>query len=231
MPQCQAEYDDPANRRFHAQPNACPVCGPHLQWWDASGQVHATHDDALRAAAAALRAGQLVAVKGLGGFHLMADGQDPQWWPDCGARSSAEEKPFALMYPDLAGIRRDCELSPLEEGLLTGPQSPIVLARRRDAPMSPFAPRKESPSVADGVAPGNPYLGVMLPYTPLHHLLLAELGFPVVATSGNRSDEPICIDEREALTRLAGIADCFLVHDRPIVRHVDDSIVPCGAGG
>ncbi len=213
-PRCQAEYDDPANRRFHAQPNACADCGPRLELWDQSGHVLATHDDALRSAATAVRAGEIIALKGLGGFHLIADARAPDTVARLRQRKAREEKPFAVMYPKLLAIRRDCELSAAEERLLTGPQSPIVICRRRQAV-----------AVAEGVAPGNPWLGVMLPYTPLHHLLLAELDFPVIATSGNRSDEPICIDERDALARLAGIADRFLVHNRPIVRHVDDSIV------
>jgi hydrogenase maturation protein HypF len=197
--------------------------------------VRATRDDALRAAVAALRDGAIVAVKGLGGFHLMADARDPAVVGRLRQRKAREEKPFALMLPDVAAARQACVLSQREERLLTGAESPIVLLRRsfsRDAiaergARAPLrvAAKQFGGAIADSIAPGNPYLGVMLPYTPLHHLLLAELGFPVVATSGNRSDEPICIDEHEALTRLAGIADCFLVHNRPIVRHVDDSIV------
>jgi hydrogenase maturation protein HypF len=214
-PRCQSEYDDPTNRRFHAQPNACPGCGPHLELWDGAGHVLALHDAALRAAATALRDGTIVAVKGLGGFHLMADARDPAAVARLRQRKVREEKPFAIMVPDMATVHAVCRCSEREEHLLTGPESPIVLLRRRAA----------EPTIADTIAPGNPCLGVMLPYTPLHHLLLAELGFPVVATSGNRSDEPTCIDEREALTRLAGIADFFVVHNRPIVRHVDDSIV------
>jgi hydrogenase maturation protein HypF len=136
-------------------------------------------------------------------------------------RKHREEKPFALMFPSLESVKAECEVSPLEERLLRSPEAPIVLLRcRRQSQISNLKSQ-----IAEGVAPGNPYLGAMLPYTPLHHLLLAELGFPVVATSGNLSDEPICTDEREALERLGGIADVFLVHNRPIVRHVDDSIV------
>jgi hydrogenase maturation protein HypF len=211
---CRAEYEEPDDRRFHAQPNACPACGPHLELWDASGRVLAARDDALHGAAAALRRAAVAAVKGLGGFHLMVDARDRDAVHRLRQRKAREEKPLALMYPDRAFVRRDCEVSPDEERLLLAPEAPIVLLRR-----------KAGANIAAAVAPGNPYLGVMLPYTPLHHLLLAELGFPVVATSGNCSDEPICTDEHEALARLAGIADVFLVHDRPIVRHVDDSVV------
>ena len=149
-------------------------------------------------------------------------------------RKHREEKPFALMFPSLESVKAECEVSPLEERLLRSPESPIVLLRRTrfDFPTDEKSQRMQNQQIrgtfhplADSVAPGNPYLGAMLPYTPLHHLLMAELGFPVVATSGNLSDEPICTDEREALERLGGIADVFLVHNRPIVRHVDDSIV------
>ena len=216
---CQAEYDDPRDRRFHAQPNACPACGPHLEFWDAAGKCVETHDTALRAAGDAIRRGVIVAVKGLGGFHLIVAAHDERAVRRLRERKHREEKPFALMAPSLAPVREDCETSPLEERLLCSPEAPIVLLRRRRESRIPTA-----------IAPGNPWLGVMLPSTPLHHLLMAELGFPVVATSGNRSDEPICTDEHEAVQRLAGIADAFLVHNRPIVRPVDDSIVRVMAG-
>ena len=224
-PQCQAEYDNPRDRRFHAQPNACPVCGPHLELWkcgDTSplskrGHVRALqNNDALWAAATAIRAGKIVAVKGLGGFHLMADARNDKAIRLLRKRKHREEKPFALMFPSLESVKAVCGISPLEERLLRSPEAPIVLLER-------IVNRKSQ--IVNAVAPGNPNLGAMLPYTPLHHLLMAELGFPVVATSGNLSDEPICTDEREAIERLGGIADVFLVHNRPIVRHVDDSIV------
>jgi hydrogenase maturation protein HypF len=227
-PQCQAEYDNPRDRRFHAQPNACPVCGPQLEIWEGRtgvapvsvlNEARASHD-ALLAAAAAIREGKIVAVKGLGGFHLMADARNDQTVQLLRERKHREEKPFALMFPSLEFIKAACEVSPLEERLLRSPEAPIVLLRRH--PSSILHPPS---SLSPHVAPGNPHIGAMLPYTPLHHLLLAETGFPVIATSGNLSDEPICTDEREALERLSGIADVFLVHNRPIVRHVDDSIV------
>jgi hydrogenase maturation protein HypF len=230
-PECQAEYDDPANRRFHAQPNACPVCGPRLELWEGRTGFQPvsdpkkdgdrrdacpTNDDALLATAQAIREGKIVAVKGLGGFHLMVNARDADAVRRLRERKQREEKPFALMFPSLESIKAECEVSPLEERLLRSPEAPIVLLRQIRNPKS---------EIRNSCAPGNPYLGAMLPYTPLHHLLLAELGFPVVATSGNLSDEPICTDEHEALERLGGIADVFLVHNRPIVRHVDDSIV------
>jgi len=214
---CRREYEDPTDRRFHAQPIACPACGPQLELWDAAGRAVARRDEALLETAAAIRAGKIAAVKGLGGFHLIADARNDDAVARLRARKRREEKPLALMFPDIAAVRRACEVSELEERLLRAPEAPIVLLERREvAGIDPVAP---------SVAPGNPCLGVMLPYTPLHHLLMRELGFPVVATSGNLSDEPICIDEHEALERLRSIADLYLVHDRPIVRHVDDSVV------
>jgi hydrogenase maturation protein HypF len=173
------------------------------------------HDQAIREAVELLRNGRLLATKGVGGFHLMADAGNENAVAALRARKQRAEKPFAVMVRDLDDARRLCRLDLLEERSLSSPQAPIVLARRRDG----------QPEIAPGVAPRNPYLGVMLPSTPLHHLLLRDLGRPIVATSGNLSDEPLCIDEREAVERLGGIADAFLVHNRPILRHVDDSIV------
>jgi hydrogenase maturation protein HypF len=220
-PDCRKEYDDPRDRRFHAQPNACPVCGPRLEFWDPQGTPLASEDDALRRAVDVLRNGSIVAVKGIGGFHLMADAGNATAVRLLRTRKAREEKPFAVMCPSVESTRTLCEVTPMEERLLTSPESPIVLLTRRP---------EQSPLVCNDVAPGNPALGVMLPYAPLHHLLLCGAGIPLVATSGNRSDEPICTDEREALRRLAGIADFFLVHNRPIARHVDDSIVRMMAG-
>lgn len=212
---CRAEYENPRDRRFHAQPNACPACGPQLELWGRDGRVLAQRDAALQQAAAAIRRGEIAAVKGLGGFHLLVDARNEQAVRRLRELKHREEKPFALMVPSLVAAQALCEVSELEERLLTSPESPIVLLRRR----------KDASGIVEVVAPRNPCLGVMLPYTPLHHLLLAELGFPVVATSGNLAEEPICTDERDALRRLSGIADLFLVHDRPIARHVDDSII------
>ena len=217
-PACEAEYDDPTNRRFHAEPNACPDCGPRLALWDASGAVLARDDDALLVAATAVRDGKIVAVKGIGGFHLIADTRDDEIIGRLRTRKGREEKPFAVMFPTLVDVRASCRLDAQAEALLTGTERPIVLLRRTGG------------SVAPSVAPGNARLGVLLPYAPVHHLLMRELGFPVVSTSGNITDEPIVTDERDALGRLAGIADLFLVHDRPIVRPVDDSIAQLVCG-
>jgi hydrogenase maturation protein HypF len=215
-PACQREYDDPRDRRFHAQPNACPVCGPRLALWNAEGEAIFGGDKALRAAAQMIRRGKIVAVKSIGGFHLMADARNEQTIALLRQRKHREEKPLAVMFSTISAVKLHCEVSALEERLLRSPEAPIVLLRK-------IGNRKSE--IGNEVAPENPNLGALLPSNPLQHLLLLDLDFPVVATSGNLSDEPICTDEREALERLRGIADFFLVHDRPIVRHVDDSIV------
>jgi hydrogenase maturation protein HypF len=219
---CRVEYEDPGDRRFHAEPNACPACGPQLELLDERGRRLERRDGALQAAAEAVRQGRVLAVKGLGGFHLMVDARSDDAVGELRGRKRREAKPLAVMVPSLASARALAALVPEEEALLLAPEAPIVLARRRAGP--------GASSVSAAVAPDAPGLGLLLPYTPLHHLLLAELGFPVVATSGNRSDEPICTDERDAVTRLRGIADRFLVHDRPIGRRVDDSVVRVVAG-
>jgi hydrogenase maturation protein HypF len=218
-PGCAEEYNNPRDRRFHAQPNACPKCGPHLGLWDPTGAVAGKDNEALRLAVAAIRDGLIVAVKGLGGFHLLVDAGNESAVRRLRERKRREEKPFALMVASLAAVAEVAQIESLEERLLLSPEAPIVLLRR-----------KGRGGLSDSIAPGNPYLGIMLPYTPLHHLLMRDLGMPAVATSGNVSDEPICTDEHEALLRLQGIADLFLVHDRRIVRHVDDSVVRVMAG-
>jgi hydrogenase maturation protein HypF len=213
-PRCRREYEDPADRRFHAQPDACGVCGPRLTLWDESGETLATEDDALKEAAGALKQGLIVALKGLGGFQLLVDARNDAAVRRLRERKRREEKPLAVMFPDIESVRRCARVSTLEERLLTSPESPIVLLERLS-----------EGSIAPSVAPENPYIGSMLPYTPLHHLLMRELRFPVVATSGNLHDEPIVTDEAEAIKSMRDIADRFLVHDRPIERHVDDSVV------
>lgn len=212
--QCRIEYEDPGDRRFHAQPIACPACGPEISVWNAAGEVYASGHDALQMAATEIRAGRIVALKGLGGFQLIVDARDARAVARLRMRKHRDEKPFAVLYPDLEALRADSAVSSLESSLLMSPESPIVILRR-----------SRRAHVADNIAPNVATIGALLPYTPLHHLLMDEIGFPVVATSGNISDEPICIDEYEALDRLGGIADFFLVHNRPIARQMDDSIV------
>ncbi|HDQ45117.1 MAG TPA: carbamoyltransferase HypF [bacterium] len=216
---CEREYNDPRDRRFHAQPNACPDCGPQLEYRDRDGRILSSRRDAMDRAAEAILGGKIVTVKGLGGFHLIADAADRDAVRALRERKNREEKPLALMVPDLDAAETLCDLSEEERRWLAAPEAPIVLADK-----------KPDAAVAPEIAPDNPFLGIMLPYTPLHHILLAALGRPVVATSGNRSDEPICIDNGEALARLRGVADAFLVHDRPILRPVDDSVGRIVAG-
>ncbi len=211
---CRREYDDPLDRRFHAQPIACPDCGPHLTLRGADGATLAIGDDALVRAAQGIREGLVVAVKGLGGFHLLVDARDDEAVRRLRARKAREEKPLALMAKDVEGARALVDVDEITARLLASAEAPIVLR-----------PRRPDAGVATSVAPRNPRLGVMLPSTPLHHLLLRELDGPIVATSGNRSDEPIATDDGEALVRLHGIADLFLGHDRPIARPLDDSVV------
>jgi hydrogenase maturation protein HypF len=215
---CREEYQDPRDRRFHAEPNACPDCGPHLEAWDESGHVLATHDAALVAAVASIRKGRVVALKGIGGFHLLVDARDDDAVRRLRQRKRRDARPFAVMAPSMDWVRETCFLEEAEERLVTSVEAPIVLVRARAG------------AVAPSVAPGSPSVGVMLPYSPLHHLLLQELGFPVVATSGNASDEPMCIDEYEALVRLSSIASLFVVHDRPIAHRVDDSVARVVSG-
>ena len=216
---CRAEYEDPADRRFHAQPNACPECGPSVRLVDPSGAERAAGspddpDAPVRAAGDALLGGEVVAVKGLGGYHLACRADDEEAVSRLRKRKHREDKPFALMPADRAAAGRLVSVGEEERRLLEARQRPIVLARRRpDAPVAP------------SVAPGHRDLGVMLPYSPLHHLLLDETGGALVMTSGNVSDEPIAYRDEEALERLEGIADLFLTSDRPIHMRTDDSVV------
>jgi hydrogenase maturation protein HypF len=238
---CAAEYHDPANRRFHAQPVCCPACGPRLTLLAADGTqlpgagsapdsaldgTAAALDGtvaALEGAVAALAGGQVLAVKGLGGYHLAVDAASEKAAALLRARKHREDKPFAVMVADLAGARALCEVDDLAASLLTSSRRPIVLLPRRTAGIEESAPRGDL--LAAAVAPGNRQLGVMLPYTPLHHLLLRDFAGPVVLTSGNVSDEPIAYRDEDALARLGGIADVFLTHDRPIHVRTDDSVV------
>jgi len=217
-PDCQAEYDDPLDRRFHAQPNACPVCGPQCTLMGADGHV-IEQEDPIKTAARLLKAGHILAVKGLGGFHLAVDAENEAAVQQLRRRKHREEKPFALMSASLAMIAAYADVEDVHRDLLTSIQRPIVLLEK-----------KQPNAISKSVAPRNRYFGVMLPYTPLHYLLLSEGLKALVMTSGNLSEEPICIDNADAHSRLAAVADYFLMHDRGIYLRSDDSIVRHCAG-
>ena len=217
-PQCQAEYDNPLDRRFHAQPNACPKCGPQVDLVDNQGN-QVTEPNPIAAASQLLKEGKIVAIKGLGGFLLACDATKDTVAKTLRQRKKRSSKPFAIMVSDIDEAKKHCHVSPEEEKLLTSPQSPIVLMRW-----------KEDSSVSREVAPNLKYLGIMLPYTPLHHILLRDTGLPLVMTSGNLSEEPIAKDNDEALRRLSGIADYFLIHNRDIYSRYDDSVATLERG-
>ena len=222
-PDCQREYDDPLDRRFHAQPNACPVCGPHV-WLEgvSASQTLAERDAAMRATAQMLLEGKVVALKGLGGFHLACDATSAAAVGTLRQRKGRPAKPLAVMMTDMEMVRRHCHVRPEEEGLLLSQQCPIVLL-----------PWRDDSTIVPAVAPQNLYLGVMLPYTPLHHILLRDVGRPLVMTSGNISEEPIAQSNEEARQRLGHLADAFLMHNREIYARYDDSVwfVPASVAG
>ena len=213
-PQCQQEYDDPTNRRFHAQPNACPVCGPHLELADRKGGITAEHDNAMTLASKLLLEGNILAIKCLGGFLLACDATSDEAVALLRKRKQRPAKPLAVMFTSLEEARKHCHISDEEAELLLAPQSPIVLVKWL-----------ENSNLSKLVAPGLRYQGIMLPYTPLHHILLKETAIPLVMTSGNLSEEPIAKDNDEALHRLGNIADYFLLHNRDIYARYDDSVV------
>jgi hydrogenase maturation protein HypF len=216
--QCAAEYANPADRRFHAEPIACTVCGPRLAYRGHNNKAFG--EDALAAAVAALRQGQIVAVKGIGGYHLMCDATNSETVTALRARKQRPHKPLAVMFPrDLAALRRAAHLSPQHEAMLRDPLRPIVLV-----------PKRNNGGLAAEIAPDVGEIGAMLPYSPLHHLLLNDFGRPLVATSGNISGEPVLTDNDSAEQRLAPVADAFLHHDRPILRPADDSVYRVIAG-
>ena len=214
-PACRAESEDTHHRRFHAQPTACPACGPHLEAVDSQGERIETVD-ALGLFVVTIRQGRIGALKGLGGYHLVCDARNQTAVADLRRRKAREEMPLAVMVGDVAAARRLCRVSAAEQSLLESPQRPIVLLRRLQGDIS---------QVCDAVAPGNPNLGLMLPYTPLHHLLMrATAGIPLVMTSGNRTHEPIASRDDDAVKRLGPVADTILRHDRPIHVRCDDSV-------
>ncbi|MBN1376065.1 MAG: carbamoyltransferase HypF [Dehalococcoidia bacterium] len=211
-PDCQREYEDPLDRRFHAQPSACPICGPRLQLTDNQGKLIKC-DDIIVKTAEFLKEGRIIAIKGLGGFLLACNAENAAPVSLLRQRKRRPSKPFAVMLKDIEDIRRHCEISEAEEKLLLSPQAPIVLVRW-----------KAGSTICHETGPALRYLGVMLPYTPIHHLLLRETGLPLIMTSGNISEEPIAGENTEALRRLAGIADYFLLHNRDIYSTYDDSV-------
>ncbi len=215
---CAAQFADPGDRRFHAQPIACPVCGPNVLLKDAQGRLRSEGEAALRGAVSDLAAGQVLALKGLGGYQLLVDATSEAAVALLRARKHREAKPFAVLFPDLASLRRACAVTDEEARILQSPEAPILLLPRRGT------------DLADGVAPGNPDVGAFLPCTPLHRLLTGLAAGPLVCTSGNLSDEPMATGDAEALDRLGEVADAFLVHDRPVLRPVDDSVGRVEAG-
>jgi len=217
--ECEQDYGSMTYRRFHAQTIACPNCGPQLQLLDNSGNLLEKKHPALLEAVQQLRKGNIVAVKGVGGYQLLADAANQKAIEQLRHRKHRPHKPFAVMMPDLISTQNHCEMNELEQLALTSYSAPIVLLNRRDA--------IDHNLLCAAVAPDTNLLGIMLPYSPLHHLLLHEFGTPVIATSGNRQNEPICFDDDQALIRLNGITDFFLTHNRPILRPLDDSIVRC----
>jgi len=212
-PECRREYNDPLDRRFHAQPNACPKCGPSLELVNSNGSS-IEYDDIIRAAGELLKRGKILALKGLGGFHLACDATNEKAVNLLRSRKRRPTKPLAVMIATLAEVEKHCLVSSEERKLLQSAECPIVLLRWK----------RSSSDISPAVAPKLKYLGVMLPYTPLHHLLLREAGLPLVMTSGNLSEEPIAKDNDEALVRLRGIADYFLLHNRDIFGRYDDSV-------
>lgn len=213
-PRCLKEFKTPEDRRFHAQANTCPVCGPQYTLLDKEGNIIANNDLAIAEGAKKIKDGFILAMKGIGGFHLMADPFNETTIELLRKRKKRAKKPFALMIKNTAQVKKYCLATEEEEKALTSPTAPIVLIRQ-----------KNDTELPSSIAPENPYLGVMLPYSPAHHLLLEEIGSPIIATSGNLTNEPICTDNNEAIKVLSHIADFFLVHNRQITRHADDSIV------
>jgi hydrogenase maturation protein HypF len=216
-PSCREEYEDPANRRFHAQPNACPRCGPWVSLYSPDGNLLAERGEALRRTVEEIRRGGIVAVKGVGGFHLVCDARNEGSVRRLRERKRRQEKPFAVMFRDIVQLEEFAQPTDLEKALLLSPERPIVLVRKRE-------------ELAPSVAPDLKRIGAFLPYSPLHHIILRELGFPVVATSGNLSDEPIVIDNDEALEKLFEFADLVLLHNRDIKRRCDDSVLKVVGG-
>jgi hydrogenase maturation protein HypF len=216
--ECEKEFHSPRDRRFHAQPDACPVCGPSVRLYDGKGNVICEKAEAVKKAVHSLKGRKIVAVKGIGGYHLMCDATSQETVDALRKKKNREEKPIAVMFPDMEMIKSEAHISPLEERAIRSRERPIVIVRK-----------KHSTVLADSVSPDNRTVGVFLPYSPLHHIILTTLKKPVIATSANLTDEPIVKDEWDAFTRLADIADYTLTHDRDIARRCDDSVIRVAA--
>jgi hydrogenase maturation protein HypF len=216
--ECEREYNDPTNRRFHAQPNACPECGPRVFLYDKEGNLLGESEEAINLAIQAVKEGKIVAVKGIGGFHLICDATNEKAVNTLRMRKRRQEKPFAVMFKSLQQLKEYARPTNLEEALLSSPQKPIVLIER------------VQDSLPETIAPGLKRIGAFLSYSPLHYIILSKLDVPVVATSGNYSEEPIVKDNEEALNKLSEIADLILVHNREIKRRCDDSVVKVVGG-
>lgn len=210
---CEREYSDPSDRRFHAQPDACTVCGPEVSLFDNKGEALSRRDEAIKQCVELIQEGNIIAIKGLGGYHLVCDAGNDESIKRLRERKQREERPVAVMFPDIE-IKAEAHVDLLEERALCSVERPIVILRK-----------KKGTRLPDSISPGNDTIGAFLPYTPLHHIILQRLKRPVVATSANTSDEPIAKDEDDAFKRLSGIADYFLTHNREIVRRCDDSVV------
>jgi len=214
--ECSKEYNDPLSRRFHAQPIACPVCGPNIELYSKNGKLICSGYSSFEHVSEFVKNGKIIAIKGIGGYQLICDASNDKAVETLRLRKHRYEKPFALMFSNIENVKRVCEVSSIEEKVLASSESPIVLLKKLSSP-------KEY--VSELISPDNNYLGIMLPYSPLHVLLMSLLNNPIVATSGNISEEPICISDDEAFEVLSHIADYFLIHNREIVRYVDDSVV------
>lgn len=213
-PDCEREYKNPLDRRFHAQPNACPFCGPHVYLVNSKGKLIAEREEAIEKTVNLLKEGKIIALKGIGGFQLLVNALSDECVLELRRRKKRDEKPFAVMFKNIQHIKEYAYLSGIEEKILLSYQSPILIVKA-----------KKDKDISKYCAPSNPYIGVMIPYTPLHHLIMSKIDFPVVCTSGNLTEEPIAYENEEAIERLKDIADYFLMNTRPIERYIDDSVV------
>ncbi|TNF55195.1 carbamoyltransferase HypF [bacterium] len=216
--ECENEYSLPVDRRFHAQPDACPLCGPWVRLYDSEGTLLSEKEEAITNTVNLIRSGSIIAVKGIGGYHLLCDATNRETVDWLRQKKGREEKPMAVMFPDIEGLKKEVHTSLLEERAITSIERPIVIVRK-----------KQPTALAESVSPDNQSVGVFLPYTPLHQILLQRLKQPLIATSANLSEEPIVKDDEDAFQRLSGIADYILTHNREIVRRCDDSVVRISA--